>query len=55
VNEVTLFKDGHAFVLQSGRVATNEAGDVTLDQLPSPVLGTFWPYAADRKARPAPR
>ena len=32
VNEVTLFKDGHAFVLQSGRVATNEAGDVTLDR-----------------------
>jgi hypothetical protein len=51
VHEVTLFKDGHAFVLQSGRMATNDAGDVTLDQLPSPVLGTFWPFASDRKAR----
>ena len=51
VKEVTLFKDGHAFVLQSGRMATNEAGDVVLDRLPSPVLGTFWPYASDRRAR----
>jgi hypothetical protein len=51
VREVTVFKDGHAFVLQSGRVATDEAGDVTLDRLPSPVLGTFWPYSSDRRAR----
>jgi hypothetical protein len=51
VQEVTLFKDGHAFVLQSGRLPTNEDGDVPLDQLPSPVLGTFWPYASDRRAR----
>jgi hypothetical protein len=51
VKEVTVFKDGHAFVLHAGRMATDEAGNVVLDQLPSPVIGTFWPYVADRRAR----
>lgn len=51
VKEVTVFKDGHAFVLHAGRMATSEAGHVVLDELPSPVLGTFWPYVSDRRAR----
>jgi hypothetical protein len=47
VTEVTVFKDGHAFVLQEGRAAVDASGDVTLDRLPQPVLGTFWPYTAE--------
>ena len=45
VREVTVFKDGHAFVMRRGEVATDAAGDVVLDELPIPVLGTFWPFA----------
>jgi hypothetical protein len=51
VKEITVFKDGHAFVLHAGRMATDESGNVVLDQLPSPVIGTFWPYVADRRAK----
>ena len=47
VREVTVFKDGHALVLHEGRLPTNADGGVTLDNLPMPVLGTFWPYSAD--------
>ncbi len=47
VKEVTIFKDGHAFVRHEGSVATNENGDVVLDYLPRPVVGTFWAYSAD--------
>ncbi len=47
VKEVTVFKDGHAFVLHEGQMSTDAGGDVTLDNLPIPVLGTFWPYSAD--------
>ena len=46
VREVTVFKDGHAFVLHEGESPVHESGIVHLDQLPSPVIGTFWPYAA---------
>ena len=46
VREVTIFKDGHAFMLHAGTLPTNAAGNVELDRLPRPVLGTFWPYAA---------
>ena len=46
VREVTVFKDGHAFVLHEGDMPVSETGIVHLDQLPSPVMGTFWPYAA---------
>jgi hypothetical protein len=49
VKEVTVFKDGHAFVLHSGEVATDADGKVTMDYLPAPVIGTFWPYSADKK------
>src|SRR5262249_49146609 len=51
VREITIFKDGHAFVLHAGKMATDASGNVLLHQLPTPVIGTFWPYSADSKAR----
>jgi len=48
IREVTVFKDGHAFVEHAGTVAVNPAGEAELDGLPMPVLGTFWPFSADR-------
>lgn len=51
VREVTVFKDGHAFVLHEGSLPVNSDGDVHLDYLPTPVLGTFWPYSADAKVK----
>ena len=44
VKEVTIFKDGHAYVLHEGSAQTNENGDVVLDELPKPIMGTFWAY-----------
>jgi hypothetical protein len=41
VKEITVFKDGHAFVLHEGPLPTDGAGNVVLDYLPAPVLGTF--------------
>jgi hypothetical protein len=46
VREVTVFKDGHAFVLREGAATADQGGRVVLDGLPAPVLGTFWPYAS---------
>ncbi|MCE5269188.1 MAG: hypothetical protein LLG00_15030 [Planctomycetaceae bacterium] len=51
VKEVTVFKDGHALVLHEGRLAVDKSGDVLMDYLPAPVLGTFWPYSADKDAK----
>lgn len=51
VKEITVFKDGHAFVLHSGKMPTDAAGNIVLDYLPSPVIGTFWPFSADPKAK----
>ena len=51
VREVTVFKDGHAFVLHEGEVPTDDEGNVHLDYLPTPVIGTFWPYSADPKTK----
>jgi hypothetical protein len=50
IQEVTIFKDGHAFVLHEGATATNQQGEVVLEQLPTPVIGTFWAYSADSRA-----
>jgi hypothetical protein len=47
VKEVTIFKDGHALLLHAGKMPTDSAGNVLLDNLPAPVLGTFWPYSND--------
>src|SRR5689334_2910086 len=51
VKEITVFKDGHAFLLHSGKMPTDPAGNVVLDALPQPVLGTFWPYSADKNVK----
>ena len=51
VREVTVFKDGHAFVLHAGKMPVDQNGDVVMDYLPCPVLGTFWPFSADKDAR----
>ncbi|MBI3650339.1 MAG: hypothetical protein HY231_04760 [Acidobacteria bacterium] len=51
VKEVTIFKDGHAFVLHEGKMPTDGAGNVLMDYLPTPVLGTFWPYSADKNIK----
>lgn len=51
IREVSVFKDGHAFVLREGAMPVDAAGNVLVDDLPRPVLGTFWPYAADADAR----
>ncbi|MHC4294063.1 MAG: hypothetical protein ACYSTL_00590 [Planctomycetota bacterium] len=50
VREVAVFKDGHAFVLHSGQMPTDPDGNVRMDYLPTPVLGTFWPYANEKNA-----
>jgi len=51
VREVTVFKDGHAFVLHQGKLPVTAQGTVLLDHLPVPVLGTFWPYAGDKNTK----
>jgi hypothetical protein len=51
VKEVTVFKDGHAFVVHEGKMPTDAAGNVRMDYLPNPVIGTFWPYSADRNVK----
>ncbi len=50
IREITIFKDGHAFVLHEGKMPTDQAGDVVLDYLPRPVLGTFWAYSSEKGA-----
>lgn len=51
VKEVTIFKDGHAFVLHEGEAEVGPDGRVQIDDLPKPVLGTFWPFSTDKNAR----
>ncbi|HVF11247.1 MAG TPA: hypothetical protein VNA16_10610 [Abditibacteriaceae bacterium] len=51
VREVTVFKDGHAFVQHQGTLPTDADGDVLMDYLPTPVLGTFWPYSPDKDVK----
>jgi hypothetical protein len=51
VKEITVFKDGHAFVLHEGDMPTDKAGDVVMDYLPYPVLGTFWPFSSEKGVR----
>jgi hypothetical protein len=48
INEITVFKDGHAFVAHEGKLPTDADGNIVMDYLPTPVLGTFWPYAAEQ-------
>lgn len=51
IREVTVFKDGHAFVMSEADVAVQTDGRITLDRLPTPILGTFWPYSATPNAK----
>ena len=51
VREITVFKDGHVFVMHEGQMPTDDRGDVVMDYLPTPVLGTFWPYSTDKDAK----
>jgi len=51
VREVTVFKDGHAFVAHQGVLPTDTNGNVQMDYLPSPVIGTFWPYATGNNVK----
>lgn len=48
VQSITAFKDGHALVVREGTHDVVD-GAVLLDGLPNPLLGTFWPYATDKK------
>ena len=51
VREITVFKDGHAFVLHSGKMSTDVSGNVLMDYLPTPVIGTFWSYSGEKQAK----
>src|ERR1035437_5588433 len=51
IKEITVFKDGHAFVAHEGEMPTDEHGNVVMDYLPAPVIGTFWPYSAEKRAK----
>jgi hypothetical protein len=51
IKEITVFKDGHAFVAHEGAMPTDEHGNVLMDYLPTPVVGTFWPYSAEKRAK----
>lgn len=51
VTEITIFKDGHAFVMHNGKIPTDSSGNVVIDYLPRPVIGTFWPFSTDPNAK----
>jgi hypothetical protein len=51
IQEATVFKDGHAFVLHSGKMPVSANGNVIMDYLPNPVLGAFWPFSKDKNAQ----
>ncbi len=46
ITEVTVFKDGHSFVVRRGRAAVDARGHAVLEELPQPLMGTLWPFAA---------
>lgn len=50
VKELTVFKDGHVYLVHQGKMPTDKSGNVVLDSLPNPVLGTFWPFVVDKRA-----
>lgn len=50
VKEVTIFKDGHAYILHEGKMKTDDRGNVLLDWLPAPIMGAFWSYSLDPQA-----
>jgi hypothetical protein len=46
VREVTVFKDGHACVVREAPWPAGAGDAFVIDELPTPVLGTFWPFAS---------
>jgi hypothetical protein len=51
IKEISVFKDGHVFVLHEENLPTDSNGNVLIDYIPNPILGTFWPYSADANAK----
>ncbi len=51
VRELTAFKDGHAYVVRDVPLDPAAEGKVVLDELPTPVLGTFWPFVTGGDAQ----
>src|SRR5687767_8664567 len=51
VKEVSVFKDGHAFLVREGKLPAQQNGEVILDDVPAPVMGTFWAYSADKNLK----
>ena len=51
IKELTVFKDGHACVAQEGELPVDDKGNVVMDYLPTPIVGAFWPYSAEPRAR----
>ncbi len=49
VREVTIFKNGLAFVAHEGELQVRD-GAVEFEYLPEPVLGTFWAHVRGRRA-----
>ena len=47
IKELTVFKDGHALVAHEGELPTDDSGNVVMDYLPTPVVGTFWAYSVN--------
>jgi hypothetical protein len=48
VTDVTVFKDGHALIMARAK-AKLDGGWCRTREVPAPVLGTFWAFAADDK------
>jgi len=49
VREVTIFKNGLAFIAHEGGLRVRD-GAVVFEYLPEPVLGTFWAHVSGRRA-----
>jgi hypothetical protein len=49
ITEVTVFKDGHAFIAHDGQMPTDEHGNVVLDYLPARSLAPFGPTRPKRR------
>lgn len=46
IREITVFKDGHALLLHEGEMPVDAQGEIVVEGLPQPVIGSFWPYSA---------
>ncbi len=48
VTEVRVFKDGHAMVVHKGEMEVKDGNRVEFDDLPRPILGTFWAFSDEK-------